>query len=162
MQQNLINTIASHSYSKIIFIHCHFLAFAAQKSIPLYEWFVTPRQMTGHLLLQMFKKQSVINEELPKLTQKEGTILHASFGEYKFDINLNFVAKNFALLDLLLEVIGYNLFEKKYNQLATKVDKAGISSVSNEISRNMNEFLKEHFPSASTQKKAKSMHDFLI
>ena len=113
MQQNLINTIASHSYSKIIFIHCHFLAFAAQKSIPLYEWFVTPRQMTGHLLLQMFKKQSVINEELPKLTQKEGTILHASFGEYKFDINLNFVATNFALLDLLLEVIGYNLFEKK-------------------------------------------------
>ena len=48
-QQNLIKVIASHSYAKVIFPLCHFMAVAAQRNIPLYYWF-TMKKETVYIL----------------------------------------------------------------------------------------------------------------
>lgn len=77
-------------------------------------------------------------------------------------MNLFYIAKHSALLDLILEIIGYDQLEAFYNRLAKAKNRQDVTAISNEISREIYHFLRNHMATASSEKKARSLRDFLV
>ena len=160
-QQNLISVIASHSYAKIIFPLCHFMVVGARRNIPLYYWFAMTKPMTASNLassLQSFCNQTSIDNHT---IARNHLVIPMATGNYTFDVNLSYIAKHSAFFDLIMEIVGYERLEILYNKLAHAENQHDIASVSNDLAREIYQFLKDHFPTASTEKKARLMHDFL-
>lgn len=160
-QQNLIKVIASHSYAKVIFPLCHFMAVGAQRNIPLYYWFAMTQPMTASSLASSLRSAS---DQIPTnnhTNAKNHLVITMATGNYTFDVNLIHIAKHSAFFDLIMEIVGYEKLEILYNGLAHAENRNEIASVSNELAREIYQFLKDHFPTASTEKKARFMHDFL-
>ena len=160
-QQNLIKAIAGHSYAKIFFPLCHFLAIGARHDIPLYQWFATPKPMTAVHLSSILRPAVSEEASYSNSRMKDQFLIETLIGNYKFDVNLTHIAKHSALLDFIMEVIGYDGLEIVYDKLKVLQNRHEISVVSNDLSREIYQFLKIHFPTSATQKKAKSMRDFL-
>ncbi len=160
-QQNLIKVIASHSYAKVIFPLCHFMVVAAQRKIPLYYWFTMTQPMTASSLASSLRSASDQISPDNHTDMKNQLVITIARGNYTFDVNLSHIAKHSALFDLIMEIIGYEGLEILYNKLAYAENRHEIASVSNDLARGIYQFLKDHFPTASTEKKARFMHDFL-
>ena len=156
-RQNLLKVLAGHSYAKVIFPLCHFLSFSAQNGVALYHWFAMSQPVTARSL----GAGAAIGRSAPRLAHDPQTIAEASHRNQTFDVNLVHIAKHSALLDLILEVIGYDQLEAFYNRLATAKNRQDVTAISNEISREMYHFLKNHMATASAEKKARSLRDFL-
>ena len=155
-RKNLLKVLAGHSYAKVIFPLCHFLSVSAQNGVALYHWFAMSQPVTARSLGQGL--QSAANAPARGRHQ---TIAESSHHNQTFDVNLVHIAKHSALLDLILEIIGYDQLEAFYNHLATAKNRQDVTATSNEISREIYHFLKNHMANASTAKKAKSLRDFL-
>ena len=160
-QQNLIKVIASHSYAKVIFPLCHFMVVAAQRKIPLYYWFTMTQPMTASSLASSLRSAGDQISPDNHTDMKNQLVITIARGNYTFDVNLSHIAKHSALFDLIMEIIGYEGLEILYNKLAYAENRHEIASVSNDLAREIYQFLKDHFPTASTEKKARFMHDFL-
>ena len=155
-RKNLLKVLAGHSYAKVIFPLCHFLSVSAQNGVALYHWFAMSQPVTARSLGQGL--QSAANAPA---SGRHQTIAESSRHNQTFDVNLVHIAKHSALLDLILEIIGYDQLEAFYNHLATAKNRQDVTATSNEISREIYHFLKNHMANASTAKKAKSLRDFL-
>jgi hypothetical protein len=155
-RKNLLKVLAGHSYAKVIFPLCHFLSVSAQNGVALYHWFAMSQPVTARSLGQGL--QSTANA---RASGRHQTIAESSHHYQTFDVNLVHIAKHSALLDLILEIIGYDQLEAFYNHLATAKNRQDVTATSNEISREIYHFLKNHMANASTAKKAKSLRDFL-
>ena len=155
-RQNLLKVLAGHSYAKVIFPLCHFLSFSAQNGIALYHWFAMSQPVTARSLGQGLQSAA----STPASARRQ-TIAEASHHNQTFDVNLVHIAKHSALLDLILEVVGYDQLEAFYNRLATAKNRHGVTAISNDISREIYHFLKNHMATASAEKKARSLRDFL-
>ena len=155
-RKNLLKVLAGHSYAKVIFPLCHFLSVSAQNGVALYHWFAMSQPVTARSLGQGL--QSAANAPA---SGRHQTIAESSHHKQTFDVNLVHIAKHSALLDLILEIIGYDQLEAFYNHLATAKNRQDVTATSNEISREIYHFLKNHMANASTAKKAKSLRDFL-
>ena len=155
-RKNLLKVLAGHSYAKVIFPLCHFLSVSAQNGVALYHWFAMSQPVTARSLAQGL--QSAANAPA---SERHQTIAESSRHNQTFDVNLVHIAKHSALLDLILEIIGYDQLEAFYNHLATAKNRQDVTATSNEISREIYHFLKNHMANASTAKKAKSLRDFL-
>ena len=155
-RQNLLKVLAGHSYAKVIFPVCHFLSVSAQNGVALYHWFAMSQPVTARSLGQGL--QSAVSTPVGRRHQ---TIIEASHHTQTFDVNLVHIARHSALLDLILEVIGYDQLEAFYNRLATAKNRHDVTAISNDISREMYHFLKDHMATASAEKKAKSLRDFV-
>jgi hypothetical protein len=155
-RQNLLKVLAGHSYARVIFPLCHFLSVSAQKGVVLYHWFAMPQPVTARSLEQGL--QSAANTPAGR---HQKTTSKVTRHNQTFDVNLAHISKHSALLDLILEVIGYDQLEAYYNRLATAKNRQDITTVSNDISREMYHFLKNHMTTASAEKKARSLRDFL-
>jgi len=155
-RQNLLKVLAGHSYAKVIFPVCHFLSVSAQNGVALYHWFAMSQPVTARSLGQGL--QSAVSTPVGRCHQ---TIIEASHHTQTFDVNLVHIARHSALLDLILEVIGYDQLEAFYDRLATAKNRHDVTAISNDISREMYHFLKDHMATASAEKKAKSLRDFL-
>ena len=155
-RQNLLKVLAGHSYAKVIFPLCHFLSVSAQNGVALYHWFAMSQPMTARSLGQ--ELQSAASTPA---SERHQTIAESSHHNQTFDVNLVHIAKHSALLDLILEIIGYDQLEAFYSRLATAKNRQDVTATSNEISREIYHFLKNHMANASTAKKAKSLRDFL-
>ena len=160
-QQNLIKVIASHSYAKVIFPLCHFMVVAAQRKIPLYYWFTMAQPMTASNLANSLRSAGDQISPDNHTNMENQFLVTIASGNYKFDVNLSHIAKHSALFDLIMEIIGYEKLEILYNKLACAKNRHEIASLSNDLARGIYQFLKDHFPTASTEKKARCMHDFL-
>jgi hypothetical protein len=155
-RQNLLKVLAGHSYAKVIFPVCHFLSVSAQNGVALYHWFAMSQPVTARSLGQGL--QSAVSTPVGRRHQ---TIIEASHHTQTFDVNLVHIARHSALLDLILEVIGYDQLEALYNRLATAKNRHDVTAISNDISREMYHFLKDHMATASAEKKAKSLRNFV-
>ena len=155
-RQNLLKVLAGHSYAKVIFPVCHFLSVSAQNGVALYHWFAMSQPVTARSLGQGL--QSAVSTPVGRRHQ---TVIEASHHTQTFDVNLVHIARHSALLDLILEVIGYDQLEAFYNRLATAKNRHDVTAISNDISREMYHFLKDHMATASAEKKAKSLRDFV-
>ena len=155
-RQNLLKVLAGHSYAKVIFPLCHFLSVSAQNGVALYHWFAMSQPVTARSLGQGLKSAA----STPASARPQ-TIAEASHRSQKFDVNLFHIAKHSALLDLILEIIGYDQLEAFYNRLAKAKNRQDVTAISNEISREIYHFLKNHMATASAEKKARSLRDFL-
>jgi len=155
-RQNLLKVLAGHSYAQVIFPVCHFLSVSAQNGVALYHWFAMSQPVTARSLGQGL--QSAISNPVGRRHQ---TIIKANHHIQKFDVNLVHIARHSALLDLILEVIGYDQLEAFYNRLATAKNRNDVTAISNDISRKMYHFLKDHMATASAEKKARSLRDFV-
>jgi len=155
-RQNLLKVLAGHRYAKVIFPVCHFLSVSAQNGVALYHWFAMSQPVTARSLGQGL--QSAVSTPVGRRHQ---TIIEASHHTQTFDVNLVHIARHSALLDLILEVIGYDQLEAFYNRLATAKNRHDVTAISNDISREMYHFLKDHMATASAEKKAKSLRDFV-
>ena len=155
-RQNLLKVLAGHSYAKVIFPLCHFLSFSAQNGVALYHWFAMSQPVTAHSLGQGLKSAA----STPASARPQ-TIAEDSHRNQTFDVNLFHIAKHSALLDLILEIIGYDQLEAFYNRLAKAKNRQDVTAISNEISREIYHFLKNHMATASAEKKARSLRDFL-
>ena len=155
-RQNLLKVLAGHSYAKVIFPLCHFLSVSAQKGVALYHWFAMPQPVTARSLEQGL--QSAVSTPVGRHQKTIGEVIRHN---QTFDVNLVHIAKHSALLDLIMEVVGYDQLEVFYNRLATAKSRQDVTAISNEISREMYHFLKNHMATASAEKKARSLRDFL-
>ena len=155
-RQNLLKVLAGHSYAKAIFPLCHFLSVSAQKGVALYHWFAMPQPVTARSL-----ELGLQSTASPLIGRHQKTTSEVIRHNQTFDVNLAHIAKHSALLDLILEVIGYDQLEAFYNHLATAKSGQDVTTVSNDISREMYHFLKNHMATASAEKKARSLRDFL-
>ena len=155
-RQNLLKVLAGHSYAKVIFPLCHFLSVSAQNGVALYHWFAMSQPVTARSLGQGLKSAA----STPASARPQ-TIAEASHRNQTFDVNLFHIAKHSALLDLILEIIGYDQLEAFYNRLAKAKNRQDVTAISNEISREIYHFLKNHMATASAEKKARSLRDFL-
>ena len=155
-RQNLLKVLAGHSYAKVIFPLCHFLSVSAQNGVALYHWFAMSQPVTARSLGQGLKSAA----STPASARPQ-TIAEASHRSQTFDVNLFYIAKHSALLDLILEIIGYDQLEAFYNRLAKAKNRQDVTAISNEISREIYHFLKNHMATASAEKKARSLRDFL-
>lgn len=155
-RQNLLKVLAGHSYAKVIFPLCHFLSVSALKGVALYHWFAMPQPVTAHSL-----ELGLQSAAGPLVGKHQKTTSGVIRYDQTFNVNLAQIAKHSALLDLILEVIGYDQLEAFYNRLATAKSRQDITTVSNDISREMYHFLKNHMVTASAEKKARSLRDFL-
>lgn len=155
-QQNLLKVLAGHSYAKVIFPLCHFLSVSAQKGVALYHWFAMPQPVTARSLEQGL--QSASSTPVGRHQKTIGKVIRQN---QSFDVNLAHIAKHSALLDLILEVVGYDQLEAFYNCLATAKSQQDVTAISNDISREMYHFLKNHMATATAEKKARSLRDFL-
>jgi hypothetical protein len=155
-RQNLLKVLAGHSYAKVIFPLCHFLSVSAQKGVALYHWFAMPQPVTMRSL-----ERGLQSATSPLVGGHQKTTSEVIRHNQTFDVNLAHIAKHSALLDLILEVIGYDQLEAFYNRLATAKSRQDVTTVSNDISREMYHFLKNHMTTASAEKKARSLRDFL-
>lgn len=156
-RQNLLKVLAGHSYAKVIFPLCHFLSFSAQNGVALYHWFAMSQPVTARSLGQGLKSAA----STPASAHPQ-TIAEASHRSQTFDVNLFYIAKHSALLDLILEIIGYDQLEAFYNRLAKAKNRQDVTAISNEISREIYHFLRNHMATASSEKKARSLRDFLV
>ena len=156
-RQNLLKVLAGHSYAKVIFPLCHFLSVSAQKGIALYHWFAMPQPVTMRSL-----ELGLQSAASPLVGRHQKTTSEVIRHNQAFDVNLAHIAKHSALLDLILEVIGYDQLEAFYNRLAKAKSRQDVTIVSNDISREMYHFLKNHMTTASAEKKARSLRDFLV
>jgi hypothetical protein len=155
-RQNLLKVLAGHSYAKVIFPWCHFLSVSAQNGVALYHWFAMSQPVTARSL-----GQGLQSATSPPASGRPQTIAEASHHNQTFDVNLVHIAKHSALLDLILEIIGYDQLEAFYNRLATAKNRHDVTVISNDISRGIYHFLKNHMATASAEKKARSLRDFL-
>ena len=155
-RQNLLKVLAGYSYAKVIFPLCHFLSVSAQNGVALYHWFAMSQPVTARSL-----GQGLQSAASTPASGRHQTIAESSHHNQTFDVNLVHIAKHSALLDLILEIIGYDQLEAFYNRLATAKNRQDVTATSNEISREIYHFLKNHMANASTAKKAKSLRDFL-
>ena len=155
-QQNLLKVLAGHSYAKVIFPLCHFLSISAKKGVALCHWFALPQPVTARSLEQGL--QSAASTPGGRHQKTIGEVIRHN---QTFDVNLAHIAKHSALLDLIEEVLGYDQLEAFYNRLATAKSQLDITAISNDISREMYHFLKDHMVTASTEKKARLLRDFL-
>ena len=155
-RQNLLKVLAGHSYAKVIFPLCHFLSVSAQKGVALYHWFAMPQPVTARSLEQGL--QSAVSTPVGRHQKTIGEVIRHN---QTFDVNLAHIAKHSALLDLIMEVVGYDQLEVFYNRLATAKSRQDVTAISNEISREMYHFLKNHMATASAEKKARSLRNFL-
>ena len=155
-KQNLLKVLAGHSYAKVIFPVCHFLKVSAQNGVELYHWFAMSQPVTARSL--ELGLQSATSTPVAGGYQ---TIIEANDHNQTFDVNLIYIAKHSALLDLMLEIVGYDKLEKFYNCLAMAKNQQDVREISNDISREMYHFLKDHMATASAEKKAKSLRDFV-
>lgn len=155
-RQNLLKVLAGHSYAKVIFPLCHFLSVSAQNDVALYNWFAMSQPVTARSL-----GQGLQSAASTPASGRHQTITESTHHNQTFDVNLVHIAKHSALLDLILEIIGYDQLEAFYSRLATAKNRQDVTATSNEISREIYRFLKNHMASASTAKKAKSLRDFL-
>jgi len=112
-RQNLLKVLAGHSYAKVIFPLCHFLSVSAQKGIALYHWFAMPQPVTMRSL-----EMGLQSSASPLVGRHQKTTSEVIRHNQAFDVNLAHIAKHSALLDLILEVIGYDQLEAFYNRLA--------------------------------------------
>lgn len=155
-RQNLLKVLAGHSYAKVIFPLCQFLSVSSQNGVALYHWFVMSQPMTARSLGQGLQSAAC--------TRAGGcpeTIAEASHHNQTFEVNLVHIAKHSALLDLILEIIGYDQLEAFYNRLATAKNRHDVTTISNDISREIYHFLKNHMATASAEKKARLLRNFL-
>jgi hypothetical protein len=155
-RQNLLKVLAGHSYAKVIFPICQFLSVSSQNGVALYHWFVMSQPMTARSLAQGLQSAACT-----PVGRRHQTIAEARQGNQIFEVNLVHIAKHSALLDLILEIIGYDQLEAFYNRLATTKNRQDVTTISNDISREIYHFLKNHMATASTEKKARSLRDFL-
>ena len=160
-QQNLITAIASHSYAKVLFPLCHFMAAGAQHHVPLYQWFSMPQPMTASNIAACFRAANNQTTPSHSINKTDPMVISITNGNYIFDVNLSHVAKHSALLDLIMEIIGYDALETLYGKLGVSQSRHEITTVSNNLARDIYSFLKEHLPTASSEKKARMMRDFL-
>jgi len=155
-RQNLLKVLAGHSYAKVIFPICQFLSVSSQNGVALYHWFVMSQPMTARSLAQGLQSAACT-----PVGRSHQTIAEARQGNQIFEVNLVHIAKHSALLDLILEIIGYDQLEAFYNRLATTKNRQDVTTISNDISREIYHFLKNHMATASTEKKARLLRDFL-
>jgi hypothetical protein len=155
-RQNLLKVLAGHSYAKVIFPICQFLSVSSQNGVALYHWFAMSQPMTARGL-----GQGLQSAACTPAGRSHQTIAEARQGDRIFEVNLVHIAKHSALLDLILEIIGYDQLEAFYNRLATAKNRQDVTTISNDISREIYHFLKNHMATASAEKKARSLRDFL-
>ena len=155
-RQNLLKVLAGHSYAKVIFPICQFLSVSSQNGVALYHWFAMSQPMTARSL-----RQGLQSAACTPVSGCPQTIAEVRQGKGIFELNLVHIAKHSALLDLILEIIGYDQLEAFYNSLATAKNRQDVTTISNDISREIYHFLKNHVATASAEKKARSLRDFL-
>ena len=155
-RQNLLKVLAGHSYAKVIFPICQFLSVSSQNGVALYHWFAMSQPMTARSL-----RQGLQSAACTPVSGCPQTIAEVRQGKGIFELNLVHIAKHSALLDLILEIIGYDQLEAFYNRLATAKNRKDVTTISNDISREIYHFLKNHMATASAEKKARSLRDFL-
>jgi hypothetical protein len=160
-QQNLITSIASHSYAKILFPLCHFMVAGARYHVPLYQWFRMPQPMTASSIAACFCEADSPITSSKSINEKDPMVIKVTNGNYVFNVNLIHVAKHSALLDLVMEIIGYDALENVYGKLGASQSRHEITTISNNLARDIYSFLKEHLPTASSEKKVRMMRDFL-
>ena len=129
-RQNLLKVLAGHSYAKVVFPLCHFLSVSAQNGVALYHWFTMSQPVTARSLGEGL--QSAISTTFSEPPQ---AFVQASDHIQTFDVNLVHIAKHSALLDLILEIIGYDQLEAFYSRLATTKNQHDVTAISNDISR---------------------------
>ena len=160
-QQNLIKVIASHSYAKVMFSLCHFMAIGAKRNVPLYHWFTMAQPMTANSIATSLRSATDGRPTDNHTNFKNHLLTNIASGNDTFDVNLTHVAKHSALFDLIMEIVGYEELEIFYDRLSHAESSNEIAAVSNDLAREIYQFLKDHFPTASTERKARFMHDFI-
>ena len=158
----LMKVIAGHSYSKVAFGLCHFLALSSSLAIPLYTWFVLPSRPSSAYFTNYLHSIIVKSSLRSNFTFENKNTIQFRSDNKNYRVNLNYIVRHLALLDLVLEVVGFSKFETFYIELGNSKDLETISSISNKISKLLYDYLKLNFPTQRNQLKAKSMQDFIL
>jgi hypothetical protein len=81
-QQNLITSIASHSYAKILFPLCHFMVAGARYHVPLYQWFRMPQPMTASSIAACFCEADSPITSSKSINEKDPMVIKVTNGNY--------------------------------------------------------------------------------
>ena len=117
--------------------------------------FLTKKVQTNHLFIYL--KENARNAKVEFHPNK---VVNFYLNGHKYSVNLYYITKNLALMDLIVEVIGFLKFEAFYKNLSDCKNPQQISLISNQISQLLYQYLKFNFPSQASQIKAKALSDF--
>ncbi|WP_417796060.1 hypothetical protein [Terasakiella pusilla] len=147
--------IVCRTYATPLLELCHLIAAASQLSGPKgrYEYFFWDSGLARSGSFYAYCKQNLIARPTDSLSlTQQALTLHLS--DTNFAIQFGRMPVLSALLEFLLTSIGYSELDETLQAVTRKIPKKQeVSACANELSRQLYAYLKDHLPTAQSQRK---------
>jgi len=154
----VILMIASQNYGTALYGLCHLLAAISASGKYIHELLITEDTLSARFVAARFDEA-----DLPDniVLEEDCLIFYAKPGKAWFRFNFARSASLVCLLDLLIELLGYDIIEAHYQALAVKPNPDTIRTTANSMAKSLYEYLKDKLPSAAAQSRAETFIAYL-
>lgn len=157
---NLTTSIASRSYGPELYRSLHLLAALAITDTSIDQLLLPESPITGSKVIALLQNGK----------QADGLIIethllcfgmHCNSGE-QMKISARQLPAAVALIEFLIESLGFEAIYQAYEKLTQNLDSATISAVTKKLSAALYQFLGEHLPSASNRQMVQLLSNYIL
>ena len=156
---HLTTSIASRSYGPELYRALHVLAAAALTGTRIDRLILPEAPLTGAMIISCFKDGA----QNPSLLVEEQLLrfVNEASGAEEMKISERQLPAAIAMIEFLIEALGFEVVYQAYQKFAVSADNAAIKSTSKLFSASLYRFLGEHLPSASGRQMAQLLSHYL-
>ena len=154
----VILMIASQNYGTALYGLCHLLATMSASGKPIHELLITEDTLSARFVTAIFDAA-----DLPDniVLEENCLVFYSEPGKAWFRFNFARSPSLVCLLDLLIELLGYDIIDAHYQALAVKPGAEIIRTTANSLAKSLYEYLKDKLPSAAAQSRAETFIAYL-
>ena len=154
----VILMIASQNYGSALYGLCHLLAAISASGKHIHELLITENTLSARFVATRFDETDLPDNVV---LEEDCLVFYAKPGEAWFRFNFARSASLVCLLDLLIELLGYDIIDAHYQALAVKPTPDTIRVTANSMAKSLYEYLKDKLPSAAAQTRAETFIAYL-
>lgn len=156
---NLTTSIASRSYGPELYRAVHLLAALATTETSIDQLLLPESPITGSRVIALLQN----GKEADGLVIETHLLcfgIHGNSGE-QMKISARQLPAAVALIEFLIESLGFEVIYQAYEKLSQNLDSATISAVTKKLSAALYQFLGEHLPSASNRQMVQLLSNYI-
>ena len=154
----VILMIASQNYGAGLYGLCHLLAAISASGKHIHELLITENTLSARFIASRFDETDLPDNVV---LGEDCLVFYAKPGKAWFRFNFARSASLVCLLDLLIELLGYDIIDAHYQALAVKPAPDTIRVTANSMAKSLYEYLKDKLPSAAAQSRAETFIAYL-
>jgi len=157
---NLTTSIASRSYGPELYRAVHLLAALAITDTSIDQLILPESPITGSAVIALLQNGKPA-DGLVIETHILCFGIHGNSGE-QMKISARQLPAAVALIEFLIESLGFEAIHQAYEKLTQNLDSAKISAVTKKLSAALYQFLGEHLPSASNRQMVQLLSNYIL